>query len=90
MTERKNIEEELQIAKARLTEEKLHLEHAIDDRSGFGEIIGWETGLKSVIEGLKSVARTDATVLCSLRREQEGIDCTGLSPSRVVALTSPS
>ncbi len=63
VTERKNIEEELRIAKDKLTEEKLYLEHDIVDRGGFGEIIGWETGLKSVIERVQLVAPTDSTVL---------------------------
>lgn len=63
ITERKRIEEELRIAKARLTEEKLYLEEEIADQGGFGEIIGWDTGLKVVIEKVRSVARTDSTVL---------------------------
>jgi PAS domain S-box-containing protein len=63
VTERKKIEEELRIAKDKLTEEKLYLEHDIVDRGGFGAIIGWETGLRDVIQRVKSVAPTDSTVL---------------------------
>jgi PAS domain S-box-containing protein len=63
VTERKEIEEELRLAKAKLTEEKLYLEQDVEDRGGFGEIIGWDTGLKDAIEKVKSVARTDSTVL---------------------------
>jgi PAS domain S-box-containing protein len=63
VTERKQIEEELRLAKVKLTEEKLYLEQEVEDRGGFGEIIGWETGLKDVIEKVKSVARTESTVL---------------------------
>jgi len=63
VTERKEIEEELRLAKARLTEEKLYLEQEVEDRGGFGEIIGWDTGLRDVIQRVKSVARTDSTVL---------------------------
>ena len=63
VTEQKKIEDELRIAKDKLTEEKLYLEHDIVDRGGFGAIIGWESGLKSVIERVKFVAPTDSTVL---------------------------
>jgi len=63
VTERKNIEKELRIAKDKLTEEKLYLEHDIVDRGGFGEIIGWATGLRSVIERVQLVAPTDSAVL---------------------------
>ena len=46
-----------------LTEEKPYREQEIADQGGFGEIIGWDTGLKLVIDKVRSVACTDSTVL---------------------------
>jgi len=63
ITERKHIEEELRLAKERLTEEKLFLEHEIDTELGFEEIVGQSKVLKTVMKDASRVAPTDATVL---------------------------
>jgi transcriptional regulator with GAF, ATPase, and Fis domain len=57
------ITEELKVAKEKLTEEKLHLEEAIDSELGFGEIIGRSSALKEVMQKVAKVAPSDATVL---------------------------
>jgi len=54
---------ELGLAKEKLAEEKLYLEHAIDTELGFGEIIGRSGALKAVLEKVAKVAPSDATVL---------------------------
>jgi len=63
ITHRKHIEHELRLAKERLTEEKLYLEHEIDTEFGFEEIIGKSRALKAVMESAGRVASSDATVL---------------------------
>jgi formate hydrogenlyase transcriptional activator len=63
ITDRKRIEHELRLAKERLTEEKLYLEHEIDTAFGFEEIIGKSPALKAVMESASRVASSDATVL---------------------------
>jgi len=63
ITERKEAEEELRRAKEKLADEKLYLEHAIDTELGFGEIIGQSRALKVVMEQVRQVASSDATVL---------------------------
>ena len=63
ITDRKRIEHELRVAKERLTEEKLYLEHEIDTEFGFEEIIGKSRALKAVMESASRVASSDATVL---------------------------
>ncbi|MGZ3434321.1 MAG: PAS domain S-box protein, partial [Isosphaeraceae bacterium] len=47
ITDRKRMEQELQAAKEKLTEEKLYLEHEIDTEFGFEEIIGQGKALKT-------------------------------------------
>ena len=54
---------ELGLAKEKLAEEKLYLEHAIDAEMGFGEIIGRSDAVKAVMEKVAKVAPSDATVL---------------------------
>jgi formate hydrogenlyase transcriptional activator len=54
---------ELGLAKEKLAEEKLYLEHAIDTELGFGEIIGRSSALKAVLQKVAKVAPSDATVL---------------------------
>ncbi|MHB8216158.1 MAG: sigma 54-interacting transcriptional regulator [Candidatus Sulfotelmatobacter sp.] len=54
---------ELGLAKEKLAEEKLYLEHAIDTEMGFGEIIGRSEAVKAVMEKVAKVAPSDATVL---------------------------
>jgi formate hydrogenlyase transcriptional activator len=63
ITDRKRIEHELRVAKERLTEEKLYLEHEIDTEFGFEEIIGKSRALKAVMESASRVASSDASVL---------------------------
>jgi len=63
ITERKHIEEELRLAKERLTEEKHLLEHEIDTEFGFEEIVGQSKVLKAVMKDASRVAPTDAAVL---------------------------
>ena len=63
ITERRRAEEELRLAKEKLSEEKLYLEQAIDTELGFGEIIGRSNALKEVMEKVTRVAPSDATVL---------------------------
>jgi formate hydrogenlyase transcriptional activator len=54
---------ELREAQRKLTEEKLYLEQEIDTELGFGEIIGHSKALQAVMENVKKVATSDATVL---------------------------
>jgi formate hydrogenlyase transcriptional activator len=54
---------ELGLAKEKLAEEKLYLEHAIDTELGFGEIIGRSKAVKAVLEKVTRVAPSDTTVL---------------------------
>jgi formate hydrogenlyase transcriptional activator len=63
ITERKQAEEELRLARERLAEEKVYLEEEIDTELGFGEIIGQSKALRGVLEQASKVAATDATVL---------------------------
>ena len=63
ITDRMRLQEELRLAKERLTEEKLYLEQEIDSELGFEEIIGQSKGLKAVMESVAKVATSDATVL---------------------------
>ena len=70
ITERKKSEEAISClvqevceAKRKLTEEKLYLEQEINTELGFGEIIGQSKALQSVMENVKKVASSDATVL---------------------------
>ena len=53
----------LQLAKEKLSEEKLYLEQAIDTELGFGEIIGRSSALQDVMKKVAKVASSDATVL---------------------------
>jgi formate hydrogenlyase transcriptional activator len=54
---------ELREAQRKLTEEKLYLEQEIDTELGFGEIIGNSKALQAVMENVRKVASSDATVL---------------------------
>jgi PAS domain S-box-containing protein len=63
VTEYKQAQEELRLARERLAEEKIYLEEAIDTELGFGEIIGQSKALREVLEQVGRVAATDATVL---------------------------
>jgi PAS domain S-box-containing protein len=63
ITEMKQAEQELRQAKERLAEEKLYLEETIDTELGFGEIIGQSKALKAVMQQVRQVASSDATVL---------------------------
>jgi PAS domain S-box-containing protein len=63
ITEKKQAEQELREAKERLAEEKLYLEEEIDTEFGFGEIIGQSKALQTVMENVRKVAGSDATVL---------------------------
>ena len=54
---------ELREAQRKLTEEKLYLEQEIDTEMGFGEIIGRSKALQAVLENVRRVASSDATVL---------------------------
>ena len=58
-----SVTEELRLAKAKLAEEKLYLEQAIDTELGFGEIIGRSRAFKDVMEKVAKVSPSDATVL---------------------------
>jgi transcriptional regulator with GAF, ATPase, and Fis domain len=57
------VNEELQEAKERLTEENLYLEQEIHTELGFGQIVGKSTGLRKVMDQVAIVASCDATVL---------------------------
>jgi PAS domain S-box-containing protein len=63
VTELRETTEALREAKSKLTEEKLYLEREIDTELGFGEIIGRSKALQAVMENVRIVASTDATVL---------------------------
>ena len=55
--------EALREAKKKLTEEKLYLEQEINTELGFAEIIGRSKALEAVMEKVKKVAASNATVL---------------------------
>jgi PAS domain S-box-containing protein len=63
VTQMREITEELRVAKEKLSEEKLYLEQAIDSELGFGEIIGRSGAIKEVMEKVRQVASSEATVL---------------------------
>jgi len=63
VTHLREINEELQRAREKLTEEKYYLEQEIDAELGFGEIIGDSKVLKEVKRQASWVASSDATVL---------------------------
>jgi PAS domain S-box-containing protein len=63
VTHLREVTEELRVAKAKLTEEKLYLEQTIDTELGFGEIIGSSGALKEVMAKVSKVAPSGATVL---------------------------
>ncbi len=63
ITERKQTEEELRLAREKLAEEKVYLEEEIDTELGFGEIIGQSKTLRDVLDQVTKVASSDATVL---------------------------
>jgi PAS domain S-box-containing protein len=63
VTELRETTEALREAKNKLTEEKLYLEQEIDTELGFGEIVGRSKALQAVMEHVRTVAATDATVL---------------------------
>jgi PAS domain S-box-containing protein len=63
VTELREASEALREAKKKLTEEKLYLEQEIDTELGFGEIIGQSKALQAVMEQVRKVAASDATVL---------------------------
>jgi PAS domain S-box-containing protein len=63
VTELRETSEALREAKRRLTEEKLYLEKEIDTELGFGEIVGQSKALQAVMEQVRKVASSNATVL---------------------------
>jgi transcriptional regulator with GAF, ATPase, and Fis domain len=70
ITERKKTEEtrdryleELEAFKARLEDENIYLKEEIENRHGFKEIIGRSNAILYVLEKVRQVAETDATVL---------------------------
>ena len=70
ITERKKTEEardryleELEALKARLEDENIYLKEEIESRHGFKEIIGRSNAILYVLEKVRQVAKTDATVL---------------------------
>src|SRR5208282_836415 len=63
VTELREASEALREAKRKLTEEKLYLEQEIDTELGYGEIIGRSKALQAVMENVRKVAASDATVL---------------------------
>jgi formate hydrogenlyase transcriptional activator len=63
VTELRLASEALREAKKKLTEEKLYLEQEINTELGFGEIIGESKALEAVMENVRKVAASDATVL---------------------------
>lgn len=54
---------ELEDLKAQLEEENIYLKEEIDDRQGFKEIVGRSNAILYVLEKVRQVAQTDATVL---------------------------
>jgi len=63
VTQLREVTAELGLAKEKLAEKMVYLEHAIDTELGFGEIIGRSSALKVVLEKVAKVAPSDATVL---------------------------
>jgi len=63
VTELRETTEALREAKKKLTEEKLYLEQEINTELGFGDIIGQSKALEAVMEKVRKVAASDATVL---------------------------
>ena len=70
ITDRKKTEEardryleELEALKARLEDENIYLKEEIESRHGFKEIIGRSNAILYVLEKVRQVAQTDATVL---------------------------
>ena len=63
VTELRETTEQLREAKKKLTEEKLYLEQEINTELGFAEIIGRSKALEAVMEKVKKVAASNATVL---------------------------
>ena len=63
VTELRETNEALREAKKKLTEERLYLAQEIDTELGFGEIVGRSKALQAVMENVRTVASTDATVL---------------------------
>ncbi len=63
VTELREASEALREAKKKLTEEKLYLEQEINTELGFGDIIGKSKALEAVMEKVKKVATSNATVL---------------------------
>lgn len=63
VTELREATEALREAKQKLVEEKLYLEQEIDTALGLGEIVGRSKALRAVMENVRIVANTDATVL---------------------------
>ena len=70
ITERKKTEEardrylvELETLKARLEDENIYLKEEIETRHGFKEIVGRSNAVLYVLEKVRQVAETDATVL---------------------------
>jgi len=63
VTELREASEALREAKKKLTEEKLYLEQEINTELGFADIIGQSKALEAVMENVRKVAASDATVL---------------------------
>jgi transcriptional regulator with PAS, ATPase and Fis domain len=63
VTELREANEALREAKKKLTEEKLYLEQEINTELGAGDIIGRSKALEAVMENVRKVAGSDATVL---------------------------
>jgi len=63
VTELRETTEALREAKKKLTEEKLYLEQEINTELGFADIIGRSKALEAVMEKVKKVAASNATVL---------------------------
>jgi len=59
----RRVSSELRVATEKLAEEKLYLEQEIDSELGFEEIVGQSQSLKVVLEQVRKVAESDATVL---------------------------
>jgi PAS domain S-box-containing protein len=63
VTHLQQITEDLRQAKEKLAEEKCYLEQEIDTELGFEEIVGKSPALQNVMEQVRKVAASDATVL---------------------------
>ena len=63
VTELREASEALREAEKKLTEEKLYLEQEINTELGFGDIIGQSKALEAVMEKVRRVAASNATVL---------------------------